>query len=288
MTTSVPRRGARPRILGISLIVLILGGLGAGGLLIFSWMVDETHFDRPSTEFDRLEAEIVAVPGVVAVEKERWVEAPIFSSPFSSLRVTLDRAALPPLLDLACSSGYADPVDWGLLVRTPTGAEVSIFSEPAASGCPDFRLDALPTVDAVDRVAPGRSIQAAVWENGRLSFSDLLEGRDISEMIPIVAGADELRRAAGVDDETEVEIAGSTLTVVVAAGEAPAYAALLRTLVDELGVTAFWDGAGGGAPIDGVAKTQVTGDPARLADVEAAIRSSDLRLADTPIVLRED
>lgn len=288
MTTSAPRRVSRLKILGISALVLAAVGLGAGYLLVFSWVIDETHFDRPSAEFDRLEAEIMALPGVVAVDKERWVEAPIFSNPSSALRVTLDRAALPALLDLACSSDYRDPVVWGLTVRTPAGAEVSVFAEPAASGCPDFPVDVLPTVDAVNLLAPGRSIQAAVWENGRLSFSDLLDGRDdISTMIPLVAAADELRRAADVDADSEIEISGPRLTAAPAPGESAAYAALLRTLVDAYGVTGFWDGARGGMPTDGVAKTQILCDPASVEAVEEAIRSSGLRLADAPLDFRK-
>lgn len=288
MTTSAPRRVSRVKIFGISVLVIAAVGLSTGFLLIFSWMADETRFDRPSAEFDRLEAEIMALPGVVAVDKERWVEAPVFSSPSSALRVTLDRAALPSLLDLACSSDYPDPVDWGLTVRTPARGDVSVFAEPAASGCPDFRLDVLSTVDTVNRLAPGLSIQAAVWENGRLSISNLLDGRDdISTMIPLVAAADELRRAAGVDADSEIEISGPRLTAAPAPGESAAYAALLRTLVDAYGVTDFWDGAGGGTPTDGVAQTQILGDPASAGTVEAAIRSSDLRLADAPLVFRE-
>ncbi|MFV7889951.1 hypothetical protein, partial [Enterococcus faecium] len=66
-----------------------------------------------------------------------------------------------------------------------------------------------------------------------------------------------------------------------------AYAAMLRTLIDEYGVTDFWDGAGGGTPIDGVARTQIMGDPATRESVEAAVRASGLRLADAPVVFRE-
>ena len=66
------------------------------------------------------------------------------------------------------------------------------------------------------------------------------------------------------------------------------YAALLRTLVDEHGVTDFWDGAGGGTPTDGVVKTQIICDPASADAVEAAVRASGLRLADEPVVLREN
>lgn len=289
MTTSAPTRASRLRTLGIAGLVLAALGLGAGFLLLFSWSIDETRFDRPSAEFDAFAAEIAGMPGVVAVEKERWVEAPAFWSPVSSLRVTLERSALPDVLDIACSSENADPIDWGLVVQSPARAEVSVFAQRATSGCPDFRLDVVPTVDAVHRLAPGRSIQAAVWENGRLAFSDLLDGRaEISSMIPFVAAADDLREAAGVEADRDIEISGPRLTAVPAPGESAAYAALLRTIVDEYGVTDFWDGAGGGTPIDGVPRTQIRGDAESADAVEAAIRASGLGLADAPIVFRED
>ncbi|KZE42294.1 hypothetical protein [Microbacterium sp. T32] len=288
MTTSAPERVSRLRVLGIAVLVLAALGLSAGFLLIFSWSIDETHFDRPSAEFDAFADEVAAVPGVGVVEKERWVEAPAFWSPMTSLRVTVERSALPAVLDLACASGYPDPVDWGLTVRTPSRTEVSVFAEPVASGCPDFRLDVVPTVDAVDRLAPGRIVQAAVWEDGRLAFSDLLDGRsEMSSMVPFVAAADDLRRAAGVEADRDIEISGPRLTAVPAPGESAAYAAMLRTLIDEYGVTDFWDGAGGGTPIDGVARTQIMGDPATRESVEAAVRASGLRLADAPVVFRE-
>ncbi|MFG6280476.1 hypothetical protein [Microbacterium sp. 5K110] len=292
-TTAAPRRLSRAGIVGIAVGAVALIGIGVGGLVLFGWMVDETHFDRPSAEFDALETEVLALPGVETVEKERWVEAPTFANPTSSMRVTLDRAALPSLLDTACSSGYPDPVMWGLAVRTPSDAEVSVFADPVTSapspGCPDFGLDLVATVDALDALAPGRSIQAAIWENGRLSFSDLFDvGSDVAGMVPLVEAADELRRTAGVDPDAEVEISGPMLTAVVAPGDASAYAALLRTLVDDYGVTTFWDGAGGGTPIDGVAKTQVRCDPEDAAAVETAIRASGLPLADAPILFRED
>ncbi|MDI9891625.1 hypothetical protein [Microbacterium sp. IEGM 1404] len=107
-------------------------------------------------------------------------------------------------------------------------------------------------------------------------------------MIPFVAAADDLRGAAGVEADREIEISGPQLTAVPARGESAAYAALLRTIVDEYGVTEFWDGAGGGTPTDGVPRTQIRGDPASADAVEAAIRASGLRLADAPVVFRED
>ena len=107
-------------------------------------------------------------------------------------------------------------------------------------------------------------------------------------MVPLVEAADELRRTAGVDPDAEVEISGAMLSAVVAPGDAPAYAALLRTLVDDYGLTTLWDGAGGGTPIDGVAKTQVRCDPEHIEAVETAIRASGLPLAEAPILFRED
>ena len=293
MAAIAQRKRSRARTLGISFLVVVIIVLGAGGVLLFGWMADETHFDRPSAEFDALDTRIAAVPGVVAVEKERWVEAPTFADPSSSIRVTLDRSALPMVLDIACEPDYPDPVDWGLVVRTPARAEVSIFAAPVASvsapGCPDFGLDATATIDALDDVAPGRSVQATVWENGRLSFSDVLDGRvDIAAMLPLVAAADELRRAAGAPAETEVAIDGPTLGAVVAPGEAVDYAALLRTLVEDHGVTNFWDGIGGGVSPDEAVTIRVTVDPSHADAVEAAIRSSGLRLADAPVVFRDE
>ena len=114
-TTAAPRKLSRAGIVGIAVALI---AIGAGGLLLFGWMVDETHFDRPSAEFDALETEVLALPGIETVEKERWVEAPTFANPTSWMRVTLERAALPSLLDTACASGYPDPVMWGCLLYT--------------------------------------------------------------------------------------------------------------------------------------------------------------------------
>lgn len=285
-----PRTPSPWRVVRLTVLVAAVVVLGGVAVVLFGLMSDETHFDRPSAEFDALEAEVVALPGVTAVAKERWVEAPIFSNPMSTVTVTLERSALPAVLDAACATDYPDPVTWGLVVGTPGGAEVSMFAERVASGtgpaCPDFRLDAVGAVDALDRIAPGRTVQLAVWDTGRLSVldaRDALDGRGtIADMLPFVARANEVRQAAGLDTDTEVDVSSTALFAAVGPGEGPRYADLLRRLVDEYGVTTFWDGAGG----DGAPSVRIGGGAAHAHEIEAAIRASGLRIAQAGVDFR--
>src|SRR4051794_30687428 len=82
----------------LSILVLGIAGLLIGAFVIFAWMVNEEHFDRPSQEFDELRAEIENLPGVEGVENERWVEAPTFADPTSWMSVTVDKAGFRGLL----------------------------------------------------------------------------------------------------------------------------------------------------------------------------------------------
>ena len=106
----------------LSVLVLAIVGFVTGALVMFGWMVNETHFDRPSQEFDEFETQLENLPGVDSVEKERWVEAPTFSDPTSWMSVTVDEAGFPGLLEAACSTDYPDAVTWSIRVRTPAGS----------------------------------------------------------------------------------------------------------------------------------------------------------------------
>ena len=120
-----PRRKAAARV-GVTSLVVALVGLVVAALVLFAWMVNEEHFDRPSAEFDELASAIDLLPGVEAVEKERWVEAPTFSNPTSWMAVTVDQAGLAGLLDAACAMEYPDAVVW-------TRQLPRIFSTPSAA-----------------------------------------------------------------------------------------------------------------------------------------------------------
>ncbi len=288
---SRPRTPSPWRVVRLTVLVAAVVVLGGVAVVLFGLMSDGTHFDRPSAEFDALEAEVVALPGVTAVAKERWVEAPTFSNPMSTVTVTLERSALPAVLETACATDYPDPVTWGLVVGTPGGAEVSMFAERVASGtgsaCPDFRLDAVGAVDALDRIAPGRTVELTVGDTGRLFVLDTPDvGRTIADVLPFVARVDELRQAAGLD--AEVNVNSVALSVVVGPGEGPRYADLLRTLVDEYGVTSFHEFTGGGVPSQGAPGVRIGGDAAHAHEIEAAIRASGLRISQMRVVLREN
>ena len=155
----------------LSVFVLAIVGVTIGALVLFAWMVDETHFDRPSQEFDDLERQVAGLPGVDGVDKERWVEAPTFSHPTSWMSVSVDEAGLPALLEAACSTDYPDPVTWSIRVRTPAATDVSFHADatdPTAAGsgtqCPDFGFDAVALIPELDRVAPGLAVQPGIWK----------------------------------------------------------------------------------------------------------------------------
>jgi hypothetical protein len=269
------------------LAVAVAGAIGVffGALMMFGWMIDETHFDRQDEGFDRLAAQVENTPGVSVDSRERWVEAPTFSGARSCIHLSVDEPHLVGLLTTACASAYADPVDWSLSVHTRTGSVVSLYTDAASeapsveSPCPDFGFDAPGVVAEVGRSLPGLDVQASIWDNGRFALVvlDDAPGR-LSAMLPLVDRADDVRVAAGLDRRRPVEINAGPLSVVIPPDEHDGYLALLSELADEHGVVSFW--AGGGTPVDGVEKVQIAAPEAEHAAIEDAVRASGLHIAD--------
>jgi len=264
-------------------------GVAFAAMIIFGWMIDETHFDRPDQDFDRLVAQIDETPGAIVDAHERWVEAPMFSDPTSWIQLTVDEENLPELLATACASGYPDSVDWSLLVQAQSGTVVSLYTDAAPGGrasdtpCPDFGFDAAGLVGEISRSEPGVDVQASIWDNGR--FALVVTDDDpggLSAVLPLVARADAVRAAAGLDPRRPVEINAGGLSVVIQPGEHDRYLDLLCALADQHGVTSFW-ADGGGIPIDGVRKVQVTAPAQEHVSIEAAISASGLQIADLPV-----
>ncbi|MCT9821433.1 hypothetical protein N3K63_14200 [Microbacterium sp. W1N] len=272
---------------------LVGGAVLVGGVVIYGWMIDETHFDRPSARFDELAARVEAAPGVSEVSTERWVEAPTFAQPTSWLSATVDAAALPAVLDEVCAGDHPDPVTMSLRVRTAAGTTVSLHGEAAAAPraadavCPAFGFDAAPLVSALDEVVPGLEVQPAVWDAGRFAIVATADpAAPLSALLPLVAHADDLARAAGRDPGEPIEINAATLGLTVAAGERGRTQALLRELADERGVVAFWADDGSGRS-DGAPQVQVTAPAAQHAAITRAIRASGLAFADYEISAAE-
>lgn len=281
-------RNVVKRVWLAAIVVGVVGGL-FGALMMFGWMIDETHFDRPDAGFNRLITQIEGAPGVNIDAKERWVEAPTFSDPRSWIQLTVDEKRLPGLLSIACASDYGDPVNWSLRVATDTGSVVSLYTDAASDDrvenapCPDFGFDAAEVVDEAGRSLPGLDLQAAIWDNGRFALVALEDAPGtLSEMLPLVGRAEAMRDAAGLDRRHSVEINAATLGVVIRPEEHDLYLALLSELAEEHGVTSFWSDSGG-TPIDGVAKVQVAAPDNEHAAIENAIRTSGLHIADFPV-----
>ncbi|WP_243074347.1 hypothetical protein [Microbacterium sp. SS28] len=259
-------------------------------LVMLAWMVNEEHFDRPSQEFEALEALVENLPGVDSVEKERWVEAPTFSDPTSWMSVRVDEAGLPRLIAAVCASDYPDAVLWSIRVQTPAGAELSLHAAPAASGsegraaaCPDFGFDAVGLVDELDRVAPGLAIQPAIWEDDRFALVGIEEEgpTGFTHLLPLVEHTDDLLLAAGRDASEVVEINTANLGVVIHPGERADYLAVLTELAEEHSVSSYW--ADSGTPIDGIEKVQIAAPNEQHAAIEKIIRSSRLHIAGLPV-----
>ncbi|WP_127817712.1 hypothetical protein [Microbacterium sp. CPCC 204701] len=276
----------------LSVMVFAIAGVVVGAVVLIGWMVDETHFDRASREFDAFEAQLENLPGVDGVDKERWVEAPTFSSPTSWMSVTVDEAALPGLLEAACSTDYADPVTWAIHVRTPAGAEVSLHTAPTspnrsddAARCPDFGFDAVRLVDELDRVAPGLDMQPAIWDNGRFAVVAIEDAPStgFAHLLPLIEHADDLLAAAGLDATELLDVNSANLAVTLRPDERLGYLALLSELTAEHHVSSYWAGDGGGAPVDGVDRVQIVAPDQQHAMIQNAIRSSRLSVADLPV-----
>ena len=275
----------------LSVLVIAIIGFVTGALVVFGWTVDETHFDRPSQEFDEFETQLENLPGVDGVEKERWVEAPTFSDPTSWMSVTVDESGVPGLLEAACSTAYPDAVTWSIRVRTHADAEVSLYAEPTAPNvaggdarCPDFGFDAVRLIEELDRVAPGLAIQPTVWDNGRFALVALEDElpTGFTHLLPLIEHADDLVVAAGRDANGVVEINAANLGLLLEPGEGDGYLALLTELAEERAVSSYW-ADGGGTPVDGIDKIQIVAPDEQHAAIEKAIRSSGLHIADLPV-----
>lgn len=285
-------RRARPgaaKTAAVVALAVVGAGVVLGALLMLAWMANEEHFDRPSAEFDALEAQILGLPGVESVETERWVEAPTFADPTSWMAVTVSDSGLPALLDAACTNDYPDPVTWSIRVTTPNDSEVSLHATSPSGGstgreqCPDFGFDPVPLVDELDRVAPGLALQPTIWKRGVLTLVEAVESlpSGLEHLLPLVEHADELAAAADLDGGA-VEINAATLDLVVGAGEAAPALRLLTELAHEQEVESLWVGTGA-TQTDGVAKVQVVAPPNRHDAIETAIRSSGLDFAGFPV-----
>lgn len=279
-------RSKTGRRIVLAVCVLVVVGLVTGGLVIFGWMVDETHFDRPSAEFDQFAADIDGLPGVGSVETERWVEAPTFSDPTSWMSVSVEESGLPGLLEAACTTDYPDGVTWSIRVLTPSATEVSLHASPPpdaslGSRCPDFGFDAVALVDELDRVAPGLAVQPSIWQPGRLTFVEVEEALPVgfTHLLPLIENADTLLSAAGLAADDVVEINAATLDLRLRHGEADEYLALLRELADDRGVSTFW-ASDSSMQTDGVAKVQMVAPQPQRTSIEEAVASSGLPIAD--------
>ncbi|BFM26066.1 hypothetical protein [Microbacterium sp. che218] len=270
----------RSRIAVVAAATAAVAVLG-GGVMMFGLMADEARFPRSDPAFDALGAHVASIPGVTDVQSERWVEAPLFVQPHASLSVTVSGDDLDEVWRLACSSEYPDAVSWGFDVVTVADTRVS-FAGEADGGCPDVGFDPAPVVTEIGRLAPGENVQAAIWDDARLGISTI-DGRETADrLLPLVAGADALRTAAGVDPGTPVEVSGPQLGVVVGPGEAQRYHDLLTRLIDTYGATALHLG-GGGTPIDGIEKVQLAAPAEHHAAIEREIAASGLPIADLAV-----
>lgn len=273
-------------LLGFAIVVAL-----AFGLLIFTWMIDETRFDRPSEQFDALASQIDRLPGVDHVETERWVEAPTFSAPTSSLAAVVDAAALPRLLNAVCSTAHPDPITWSLRVQTTSTAAVTLFATSGEGGdiagqgdCLEFGFDAVGLVDGIDRAAPGLAVQPLIPESARLMLVALDdEASDgFRHLLPLVEHSEDLIVAAGLDPDSVLEVNASHLGVVLEPGESDGYLSLLSRLAERHAVSAFWADTAD-RQMDGIAKLQLVAPGAEHQAIENAIRESGLRIADLPI-----
>ena len=298
-TTLSPETGAGPAgrrphgktaaRVGVTFLVVVFVGLVVAALVLFAWMVNEEHFDRPSAEFDELASVIDSLPGVDSVEKERWVEAPTFSNPTSWMAVTVDQAGLAGLLDAACTMEYPDALMWTFHVRTPSGADVSAHGDSpsrSAAGtgarCPDFGFDAAEVVDELERVAPGLAVQPARWDETRFAFVEVEQAPPdgFTHLLPLVAHTEDLVAAAGLDAGTVVEINSSSLGVAVQSGESDRLLALLTVLAGEHTVSSFW---ADGRETNGQARVQIVAPEPQHAAIEELIRESGLDFAELPV-----
>ena len=278
-------------------IWIVAGGLGAtgivfGGVTMLGWMLNETRFDRQSEDFDSLTTQIETLPGVSVQDAQRWVEAPTFSNLSSRIGLTVAEANLPGLLDAACAGDHPETTTWSFRVETESNNAVFVHGDSTptnvsgGSGCINFGFDAVGFVGEVDAIVPGApsglDLQPTIW-GGQFALVELSERvGGITTLLPLVAHADGLRDAAGMDSNQSVEINADTLSLIIEPGEQDRYSALLSTLINDHGVTSFW-ADGGGTPTDGVEKVQIVAPDEEHAAIGDAIRTSGLHIADFPV-----
>jgi hypothetical protein len=107
-------------------------------------------------------------------------------------------------------------------------------------------------------------------------------GRNLRELLPLVAHGDDLRDAAGLDSNRSVEINAGDLGLIIEPDEHDRYLALLTALAEKHGVTSYW-ADGGGTPTDGVLKVQIVAPERAHAAITADLRASGLHVADFPV-----
>ncbi|OUE07886.1 hypothetical protein CMsap09_02975 [Clavibacter michiganensis] len=268
-----------------SVIGLVVVALLGGALVLAGWTVSETHFARPDAGFDREVARLEALPGARVTSSERWVEAPTFSEPQARVDVEVAAADLPGVLAATCAAEYPGPVAWSLVVDAGASTTVIVNDDIPATGsrCLDVGFDVAGIVEAAGALVPGVDLQPVLREDGSLALVAVdLEGRDIAGSLPLVAHADDLRDAAGLDADRTVQIDTMALGIAIGPGEHDRWRALVDGLVTEDGVTQL-SADDADSQTDGVAKVQVAVPAAAHDAVEARIRASGLPVADHPV-----
>ncbi|WP_146080606.1 MULTISPECIES: hypothetical protein [unclassified Pseudoclavibacter] len=278
----------------LAAVVLVLIGIALGVATLFSWMVNETHFDRPTAQFDEFADRVEALPGVSDVQHERWVEAPLFVDPISWVGVDVEQEHLPGLLAELCASAHPEAISWSIDVAAAAGGETSLHSQTDSSRrslsggvCPSFGFDAVPLVDALDAVVPGLAVQPSIWENGRFALVSIAEAPNgYLHLLPLVENTEALLAAAGLEQDQELEINSTTLGASILPGQQEPYLALLTELAERHEVSFFW-ADGGGTPIDGVERVNITAPASQHSAIESAIGASGLHIADFPVEFQE-
>lgn len=276
------RRRAAAWVLGATTAVAVISGA-----VLFSWMVNETHFERPDPDFDALVGEISGLSGVSDVQSERWVEAPTFVGPTSWLDLTVTDAGLPAVMQTLCGTVYTDPVSVGVRVVTPAGTALVVgndLDDPVFSSgtCPDFGVDAGALVREVDRLAPGVDLYASLRQENELALSafEAAPTAGYAEMLPLVTQSEAIRAAAGLDHSGTVILESPSLSVPVTAADGDAYAALLATLARDHLVRSFAVVPDAEAPVDGI---QIIAPPRRHDEVARIVAASGIPAAALPV-----
>lgn len=277
------------RWIRISVVGLVVVGLMGGALVLLGWTVSETRFARPEAGFDREAARLEALPGVRVASSERWVEAPTFSPPQAWMEVEVDAAHLPEMLAAVCETGYPGTLAWSLVVHADAGTTVTVHTQgPGGHDGTDARcvepgFDLPGLVEAAARLVPGTDLQPSLRDDGSFALADVAgDAGGIRDVLPLVAHADELRDAAGLDADRLVLIDSMTVGITMGPDEHERWPALLDGLVTEDGITSI-SADDGSTQIDGLAKVQVAAPEGAHAAVTARVRSSGLSVAGYPV-----